>query len=140
MGKHTAFRKPFGGLLRRLGGIAINRTAAHGVVEQIAQQFRQAAKLVVVVAPSGTRSKRDYWKSGFYWIAHTAQVPILCTYLDYSRKRAGIGLSFVPTGDISRDMDRIREFYKGMRGKKPELATTIRLVDETGPVRNQEPR
>lgn len=130
MGKHTAFRKPFGWLFRGLGGIPINRTAEHGVVEQIALQFGKTKQLVVAVAPSGTRSRRAYWKSGFYWIAHTAQVPILCAFMDYKTKRVGLGLSFMPSGDPSKDMDRIREFYKEFVGKKPELVTPIRLKDE----------
>ena len=116
--------------MRWLGGIPINRDSENGVVDQIAKQFRESEKLVVAIGPSGTRKKKDYWKSGFYWIAHTAQVPILCGYLDYGQKKACLGLSFVPTGDIKEDMDRIREFYQGIQGKYPELTTRIRLVDE----------
>jgi 1-acyl-sn-glycerol-3-phosphate acyltransferase len=130
MGKDTLFKKPFGGIMRWLGGIPINRDSEHGVVDQIAKQFRESEKLVVAIGPSGTRKKKDYWKSGFYWIAHTAQVPILCGYLDYGQKKACLGLSFVPTGDIKEDMDRIREFYQDIQGKYPELTTRIRLVDE----------
>jgi 1-acyl-sn-glycerol-3-phosphate acyltransferase len=131
MGKDTLFKKPFGKIMRWLGGIPIDRSSEHGVVDQIVKQFNESRKLVVTIAPSGTRKKRDYWKSGFYWIAYTAQVPILCGYLDYSRKTACLGISFVPTGDIKKDMDRIREFFVGIRGKNPELTTRIRLLDET---------
>jgi 1-acyl-sn-glycerol-3-phosphate acyltransferase len=131
LGKHTLFKKPFGKIMRWLGGIPIDRSSEHGVVDQIVKQFNESQKFAVTIAPSGTRKKRDYWKSGFYWIAHTAQVPILCGYLDYSRKTACLGLSFVPTGDIKKDMDRIRGFFVGIRGKNPELATPIRLFDET---------
>jgi len=130
MGKDTLFRKPFGGIMRWLGGVAINRDNPHGVVDQVAKQFRDSEKLIVLITPSATRKKRDYWKSGFYWIAHAAQIPILCGYLDYSRKEACLGLSFVPTGDIKNDMERIREFYKGRQGKYPELTTSVRLREE----------
>ncbi len=130
MGKHTLFRKPFGGVMSWLGGFAINRDSPHGVVDQVAQRFRDSRKLVVLIAPSGTRKKRDYWKSGFYWIAHAAQIPILCGYLDFKRKEACIGLSFVPTGEIKNDMERIREFYAGKQGKHHELETRIRLKEE----------
>jgi len=82
------------------------------------------------VPPSGTRKKRDHWKSGFYWIAKSARVPIACAYLDFARKEGGVGLSFVPTGDVKADMDRIRKFYAGVQGKHPKLTTTIRLVEE----------
>ena len=132
MGKHSLFKKPFGGIMRLLGGIAINRGSAHLVVEQIAQLFQDSKKLVVVVTPSGTRAKRDYWKSGFYRIAQAAQVPLLCGYLDYENKEARIGLSFVPTGSVKEDMARIREFYKDIQGKYPELTTRIRLRGEDG--------
>ena len=130
LGKDTLFKKPFGGVMRWLGGIPVDRHSEHGVVYQIARKFREADRLVVAIGPSGTRKKKDHWKSGFYWIAHTAQVPIICGYLDYGRKEACLGLSFVPTGDIEKDMDRIREFYQGIQGKHPELTTRIRLVDE----------
>ncbi len=83
-----------------------------------------------MIGPSGTRSKREYWKSGFYWIAHNARVPVLCGYLDFVNKVVHVGLVVTPTGDVKRDMDKIREFYKGIRGKRPELETVIRLKDE----------
>ena len=133
MGKHSLFKPPFGRLMRRLGGIPIYRDAQGGLVEQVVARFAQNDRLVVLVPPSGTRQKRDYWKSGFYWIANNAQVPLLCAYLDFSRKEAGLGLSFVPTGDLGADMDRIREFYADKVGKFPEQHTTIRLRDEDSP-------
>lgn len=130
IGKDTLFKKPFGGFMRLLGGIAVNRDDQHGVVEQIAQKFKESQKLVIALAPSGTRKKMDYWKSGFYWIAHNAQVPIVCGYLDYNRRKVCIGLSFIPTGNVQKDMDRIRDFYKGIQGKFPEMTARIRLHDE----------
>ena len=130
IGKDSLFKKPFGGIVRWSGGIAINRDRQHGVVDQIATQLKESSKLVIAIAPSGTRKRVDYWKSGFYWIAHAAQVPILCGYLDYGRKEVCLGLCFVPTGNVREDMDRIREFYKGIHGKHSELATRIRLRDE----------
>ena len=133
MGKHTIFRGPFGWLFKRLGGLPINRTAQHGVVEQVADQMRAVDELILVVAPSGTRKHTDHWKSGFYWIASKAQVPIVCGYLDYGRKKAGLGLSIVPSGDVRADMERIRAFYKDVQGRFPQGQTTIRLREETQP-------
>jgi len=130
IGKHTVFKKPFGGVMRWLGGIAVNRDSQHGVVDQIAKQLQESRKLVIAITPSGTRKSRDYWKSGFYWIAHKAQVPILCGYLDYSNRKACLGLCFFPTGNVKEDMDRIRDFYTGIQGKYPEMAAKIRLRDE----------
>lgn len=130
MGKDALFRFPLGIIMRSLGGIAIDRSSHHGVVGQTAEWLRNAETLVVLIAADGTRKKTEHWRSGFYWIALEAQVPIVCAYLDYSRKRACIGLSFMPTGDAKKDMDRIRDFYKGVHGKKPEQETPAWLVDE----------
>ena len=130
IGKDTLFKKPFGAFMRWLGGIAVNRDSRTGVVDQIAKKFNTSSKLVIAIAPSGTRKKKEYWKSGFYWTAYKAQVPILCGYADYIQKKVGLGLSFIPTGNIKEDMDRIRDFYKGIKGKYPEMMTRIRLKDE----------
>ena len=130
MGKDTIFEEPFGGLMRWLGGIAINRDSRHGMVDQIAKLLKESRKLVIVIAPSGTRKRGEYWKSGFYWIAHKAQVPILCGYLDYGHRKACLGLCFVPTGNVKEDMDRIRNFYKDIQGKNPKVGSRIRLRDE----------
>lgn len=132
LGKHTLFKPPWNGFMRMLGGVPIDRTAAHGSVKGVADQLVAADKLMIAVPPSGTRSKRDHWKSGFYWIAHTAQVPIVCGYLDYGRKRAGLGNVFVPTGDVKSDMERIRAFYADKRGRFPEQESTIVLREESG--------
>lgn len=130
LGKHTIFKKPFGTIMRWFGGIPINRNASHDLVNRTAKLFNEKESLVLVIGPSGTRSKREYWKSGFYWIAHNARVPVLCGYLDFVNKVVHVGLVVTPTGDVKKDMDKIREFYKGIRGKRPELETVIRLKDE----------
>ncbi|MFH1850761.1 MAG: lysophospholipid acyltransferase family protein [Candidatus Neomarinimicrobiota bacterium] len=132
-GKDSLFKKPFGWFMRGLGGIAVDRSAPQGLVEQLVEQFQRHDKLVVVVPPSGTRARREYWKSGFYWIALKAQVPLLCGFLDFKRKVAGLGLSFLPTGNVKADMDRLREFYSGISGKFPEKVSVIRLKDESDP-------
>lgn len=130
MGKDALFKFPLGVLMRSLGGIAIDRSSHHGVVGQTTEWLKNAEKLVVLIAVDGTRKKTDHWKSGFYWIALEARVPIVCAYLDYSHKRACIGLTFTPTGDVKTDMDRIRDFYDGIRGRKTEQETPVKLVDE----------
>lgn len=119
-GKHTIFRKPFKGLLVKLGGIPIDRTASVGVVEQTTQQFQQKPQLLIGLAPEGTRSLAPKWKSGFYQIANAAQVPILVAYLDYQRKVIGLGPLVQPTGDYKADLARIQAFYRGIRPRHPE--------------------
>lgn len=145
LGKHTLFKPPFGGFMRWLGGVAIDRSSPQGSVQALAELFSRSDKLVIAVPPEGTRDKREHWKSGFYWIAYTAKVPIICGYLDYEKRRAGLGFHFVPTGDVKADMDRIRAFYKDKRGKFPDLESGILLREEeegarpeTTPVRTPE--
>jgi len=130
LGKHTIFKKPFGGFMRWLGGIPVDRTSTHGVVDQIAEYFEQYDNLIIAVTPEGTRRKTDHWKSGFYHIAVQAQVPILLGFVDFAHKRAGTGFSFIPQGDLQADMDRIREFYQDMRGANPEQESNIILQEE----------
>jgi 1-acyl-sn-glycerol-3-phosphate acyltransferase len=130
LAKRELFRPPFGGLMRRLGGIPVDRDRRTNLVEQAAARLREADTLFLVVPPSGTRSRAPHWKSGFYHIARTARVPIVCAFLDYATKTGGVGLVLTPSGDLGRDMDRLRVFYRDVRGKYPENETPIRLVEE----------
>ena len=83
-----------------------------------------------MVPAEGTRSHVDYWKSGFYHIARQADVPVVLSYLDFGSKIGGIGPAVKMTGDISADMDRIRAFYAGKEGLRPENVGVIRLREE----------
>jgi 1-acyl-sn-glycerol-3-phosphate acyltransferase len=122
MGKSTLFMFPFGGIMRWLGGIAIDRSQHHGVVEQVVQQYRDNPQMVVLVPPEGTRSKVKEWKTGFYHIANNAGVPILMGYVDVPKKEAGLADFFFPTGNVEQDISEIRHFYKDKRGVIPENA------------------
>lgn len=130
LGKDALFRGPIGILMRALGGIAIDREHPHGVVGQMAHALQQADSLIIMLAPSGTRKKTSHWRSGFYHIAHQANVPIVCGYLDYRKKEANIGLFLTPTGNIKQDMDRIRAYYKNVQAKKPAMTTPVKLKEE----------
>ena len=121
MGKHTIFKAPFGPLMRWLGSIAVNREQANNLVAASAQAIRDAdGPLQLIVPPEGTRSKTRYWKTGFYHIARTADVPIVMAYMDYAAKRSGLGPLFEPTGDIEADMNAIKAFYAPFKGKNAE--------------------
>lgn len=130
MGKHTLFRPPFGWLMRRLGGLPIDRGTRHNVVEQAVESFRARDRLVLAILPEGTRKRTPYWKSGFYHIAMGAKVPIALAYADYRRKVGGIGRVIVPSGDVDADMALIRDFYSGMTGKRPDQFGEIRLKSQ----------
>jgi 1-acyl-sn-glycerol-3-phosphate acyltransferase len=118
MGKAAMFRWPFAAALRWLGGIPIDRSKSHNVVEQSIQAFHKLEKLIMVVPPEGTRKMVSYWKTGFYHIAQGANVPIVLGFLDYRRKVGGIGPTFHPTGHIEKDIQTIRNFYAAIMGKR----------------------
>ena len=118
MGKASIFRFPFGPVMRWLGGIAVDRSKANNLVAASAQALVVSQSPVqLIVPPEGTRSKVRYWKTGFYRIAQTAQVPIVMAYMDYERKVSGLGPLFMPSGDIDADMLQIKAFYAPFKGK-----------------------
>jgi hypothetical protein len=123
MGKDSLFRRPFGAFFRWLGGIPVDRTKSHGMVDQSIQAFHENERLVLVLAPEGTRSRTKYWRTGFYHIARGAAVPIVLGFIDYRRKVGGIGPMIIPTGDIETDMRTIGAFYANVTGKYPEKSS-----------------
>lgn len=128
-----AVNKPvLGEIVRRVGGVFIDRSKAHGVVQQMVDEFARRDEFALMVPPEGTRSYRDYWKSGFYHIAVGANVPIIPAFLDFGKKRAGFGPAIMPTGDVHVDMDTIRAFYEPMdaKGFRNDLVGPIRLREE----------
>ncbi|WP_273430393.1 lysophospholipid acyltransferase family protein [Chitinibacter tainanensis] len=120
MGKHTLFSGPLGPLSRWLGGIAVDRRQANSLVDQIVNVYAQSEQLVVGIPPEGTRKKVEKWKTGFYYIALGAKLPIALGYIDFKRKAAGCSELFYPTGDIEADMAKIRAYYAPVVGKHPE--------------------
>ena len=133
MGKHTLFSWPMGPFARALGGIPVRRNRSEKLVTAMARTFDDHEELGLVVPAEGTRAYVDYWKSGFYHIAMTANVPIVMSYLDYTKKVGGFGPAFFPAGDVRQDMNSIREFYEGREGKYPKLFGRIRLREEDDP-------
>ena len=118
LGKHQLFRWPLGPLMRRLGVIAVNREAAHGVVGQLVQRFAQHERFWLGIAPEGTRKHVEHWKTGFWKIAHGAQVPILPVYFHYPEKIIGVGEPFLPGEDMAADIARIRAWYRPWQGRR----------------------
>jgi 1-acyl-sn-glycerol-3-phosphate acyltransferase len=123
MGKASLFSRPFGGIMRWFGGIAVDRSRANNVVSATVDVFNNHDRLVIIIPPEGTRGKVVYWKTGFYRIANGAGIPIVLGYLDYRRKAGGIGPMIMPTGDIEADMAEICAFYAGISGKYPEKSS-----------------
>lgn len=123
MGKNALFKKPFGGVMRWLGGVSIDRSAPHGVVKQTVDIFSSRPQLVLGITPEGTRSKVDHWKMGFYHIAKGSGLPIVPVYFDYPKRTIGFGELLIPGDDADSDFQIIVDFYRGHLGKRPQNQT-----------------
>ena len=118
IGKQSIFKPPFKHTMQWLGGIPVNREQSNNLVAASAQAIKDAdGMLQLVVPPEGTRSNARYWKTGFYYIALGAQVPIVMAFLDYTHKRSGLGPLLHPSGDIDKDMLEVKAFYAQFEGK-----------------------
>ena len=120
MGKSSLFRPPFGGIMKWLGGVPIERAGrSEGIVDQTIKAFNDHAQFVIAIMPEGTRSKVGEWKTGFYHIAQGANVPIVPVRFDYGRKVMGIGPSIPTTGDGTADIAVIRSTFDNIVGRHP---------------------
>ena len=117
LGKDSLFRGPFGALWRQLGGRPVDRYASHDVVNEVVQEFRRRDRLVLALAPEGTRKRVERWRTGFYHIAHSARVPIVPVALDFGTRAVQIGEPFTTTGNVDADIAVLRQFYAGVRGR-----------------------
>jgi 1-acyl-sn-glycerol-3-phosphate acyltransferase len=117
MAKTSLFRWPFGGLMRAVGGVPVDRSAAGDMVAQMIAEFAARDEFVLTIAPEGTRGAVDKWRTGFYRIAHGAGVPIVCGFMDYPKRQSGLGPVIMPTGDYDADMAPAFAFYRGITGK-----------------------
>ena len=121
IGKSSLFKPPFRGVMMWLGGIPVDRAQSNNLVAASISAIVQAtAPLQLIVPPEGTRSGTRYWKTGFYYIAAGADVPIVMAYLDYGKKIGGLGPVFQTTGDLDADMLAIKAFYAGVTGKNAD--------------------
>jgi len=118
--KKESFQNPLGGLLKRMGGIPVDRGRSSNLVEQIALLFHKESQLNVVVTPEGTRKLTTRWKKGFYYIALKADVPIVFGFLDYSKKEVGFGPALMPSGNFEKDFEVITSFYAQKTAKFQE--------------------
>jgi 1-acyl-sn-glycerol-3-phosphate acyltransferase len=133
-GKDSLFRTPFiGSLLLRWGGVPVNRRERTGFIDAMSSQFLRPGVFRLAIAPEGTRSRTEFWKSGFYHLARAAKVPLALGYIDYPAREVGVGGYVEVTGDPAADMARLRAFYGDKRGRYPEQQSPVRLRDESAP-------
>lgn len=130
LGKKEMFAGPMAPLFRAMGGIPVDRAAAAGLVDSIASDARSTSSLALVVPAEGTRSKGEYWKSGFFRIARDAEIPIVLCYLDGPSRSGGFGPTIDPSTGVSSVMDEVRSFYADKGGVKPVNKTEPRLREE----------
>jgi 1-acyl-sn-glycerol-3-phosphate acyltransferase len=120
-------RGPLGWLVKLFGGLGIDRSHSRDSVQQAVDLIHERERIVLVISPEGTRRHTDHWKTGLYWIAYNANVPIVCGFLDYKHKRLGIGPVLIPSGDIDADMETLWAFYRNTNARHPEKVSDMRL-------------
>ena len=128
--KDTLFWFPLGWILRALGGIPLDRKVPGAAVQRAVERFANSESFYFGLAPEGTRSLKQGWKSGFYRIASEANVPLVLGFFDYRTRRLGIGPTMSLSGDVETDMQHIREFYAEFEGRHPENTSPVRLMSD----------
>jgi 1-acyl-sn-glycerol-3-phosphate acyltransferase len=118
--KKEWFFFPVNMVFKSLGGIPVDRKRKTSVSEQMVALFRANEYFRLAITPEGTRGKCGKWKTGFYYIALTAGVPITLAYIDYSRRELGVIKNFYPAGNVERDIGEIKQCYRHIRAKHPE--------------------
>ena len=122
LGKKSLFKPPLGWLFKAMGGYPVDRTKSKNQVDAVVDIFDKHEEFVIAMAPEGTRSKVEKLKSGFYYIALKANIPIVMVAFDYGKKQVVVNQpEFYPTGDFESDIEQILSFYRGIKGKNPEL-------------------
>jgi len=118
--KKELFLFPFSRLFKYMGGIPVDRKKKTSISEQMVELFNSEKQFHLAVSPEGTRKRNTQWKTGFYYIALNASVPITLAFIDYSKKEVGVKKIFYPTGDIKSDIEEIKNYYKDVQAKHPE--------------------
>jgi len=119
LGKHTLFRFPLGAFVRATGGIPVDRDAAEGIVPRVVERLRSEERILLAIAPEGTRRRVEQWKSGYYRIAVGAGVPIFPVAFDYPRRSVVFMELFAPTGDHERDEAALRALFRAEMARHP---------------------
>jgi 1-acyl-sn-glycerol-3-phosphate acyltransferase len=122
IGKDSLFKPPFGFIFRWMGGAPVDRSKSNNLVEQIVDIFNSREQFILAMSPEGTRKKVSKWKTGFYYIAKGAKVPIVMATLDFEHKDFRFSNPYYTTDDIEADFKHFHNFFKGVKGKNPELS------------------
>ena len=120
IGKDSLFKGPFGFIFRSLGGTPVDRSKSNNLVDAIVDVFNSKEEFRLALSPEGTRKKVDKWKTGFYYIAKGANVPIVMATLDFENKQVKFSEPYYTTENKEKDFEYFKSFYKGVQGKKPD--------------------
>lgn len=120
IGKDSLFKPPFGFIFRLLGGTPVNRSKSSNKVQAIINIFNSREKFILGMSPEGTRQKVEGWKTGFYYIAKGANVPIVMVTLDFGKKQVKISKPYYVTDNKDKDFDFFYNYFEGVKGKIPE--------------------
>jgi len=126
--KHSMFWGPFKPLFIAMGGIPLNRSKSDGFIQKNIELFKNRDTFVLGLMPEGTRSKTDHIKTGFYYIADGADVPIALAYMDYKNKIIGVGKVLETTGNLEADFSIIKDFYKTKIGFNPANQSDLVII------------
>jgi 1-acyl-sn-glycerol-3-phosphate acyltransferase len=118
--KKEWFFWPLGKLMHKLGGIPVYRSKKTGLTDIVAEKAKEMDTFRLCITPEGTRKANKEWKRGFYYIALKANIPILLYGLDYKRKLIKCSRTFIPTGNVEKDMEEIKQYFTEFEGKHPE--------------------
>jgi 1-acyl-sn-glycerol-3-phosphate acyltransferase len=118
--KNQAYRFPLKRFIDKTGGIPVDRSKHNNLVDALVEEFNKRDELILMIPPEGTRKMVEKWKTGFYYTALKARVPILLGYLDYKTRIASIETLLWPEGSIEEDFKKIKNFYRGITPKHPE--------------------
>ena len=127
VGKRELFTGLLGPLMLRLGGIPLDRSGSSNFVDAVAEMIRERDEITLIIAAEGTRSRAEYWRSGFYYMALKADVPIGLGFVDWKRKELGIGAYIFPSGDLEADFLLLKDFYADKHGRDPSKQSPIAL-------------
>lgn len=121
LAKGELFKNPIvGGVLKAMGGIPVNRSANTNLVDAVVKLYNESEEMVVTITPEGTRAYVPKWKTGFYYIAKNAEIPIVMIGFDFARKLVDVREPFYATGKLEEDMEVILDYFRGFTAKHPE--------------------
>lgn len=119
LGKDSLFRFPLGLLMRWLGGVPVDRSSKNDAVTQTVELVERSERIIIALAPEGTRKKVERWRTGFYHIAQKARIPILPVTFDFSRREVRLFPLFTPTGDADTDLAALRGHFTAEMAHTP---------------------